>query len=80
MKYSHYTAFMEDIDQYVYGCNWRAGVAMLVNITPTMPSLAKNVKPSIDIGGTLRIADSVGYYCFPECVLGVCYCQQGLAS
>ncbi|KAI1080772.1 putative uracil permease [Whalleya microplaca] len=50
--------------RYVAGCNWRAAVAMLVSIGPTMPSLAKNVNALIDIGGAAYIADLVWYYGF----------------
>ncbi|KAF7192474.1 putative permease [Pseudocercospora fuligena] len=52
--------------RYAYhaGWNWRALLAMLVSIGPTLPSLVKNVKPSADIGGASYIADPVWYYGF----------------
>ena len=50
--------------RYIAGWNWRAMVAMLVSIGPTMPSLAKNVNSSVDIGGAAYIADLVWYYGF----------------
>lgn len=46
------------------GVNWRAVVAMLVSVGPTMPSLAKNIDPTVDIGGAEYIADLVWYYGF----------------
>lgn len=49
---------------YTAGWNWRAVAAMIVSIGPTMPSLAKNVSPSLDIGGASYIADLVWYYGF----------------
>ncbi|OTB01269.1 hypothetical protein M426DRAFT_64470 [Hypoxylon sp. CI-4A] len=49
---------------YVAGCNWRATVVMLVGVGPTMPGLARNVNPSIDIGGASYVADLVWYYGF----------------
>lgn len=49
---------------YRAGWNWRAVVAMLVSIGPTMPSLAKNVSASVDIGGASYIADLVWFYGF----------------
>lgn len=42
---------------YIAGVNWRAVVAMLFSIGPTMPSLAKNINASVDIGGAIYIAD-----------------------
>ncbi|KAI1415053.1 putative uracil permease [Hypoxylon sp. FL1857] len=54
---------------YTAGCNWRAAVAMLVGIGPTMPSLVKSVNPSIDIGGASYIADLVWYYGFVSAFL-----------
>lgn len=52
--------------RYAYhaGWNWRALLAMLVSIGPTLPSLVKNVKPSAGIGGASYIADLVWYYGF----------------
>ena len=50
--------------RYVAGTNWRAAIAMLVSIGPTLPSLAKNVNATIDIGGAAYIADLVWYYGF----------------
>jgi len=49
---------------YVSGVNWRAIAAMLFSIGPTMPSLAKNIDASVDIGGAVYIADLVWYYGF----------------
>lgn len=54
----------DDRYNYIKGWNWRALVAMLVSIGPTMPSLAKNVDASVDIGGATYIADLVWYYGF----------------
>lgn len=48
--------------RYRYGVNWRAGVAMLVALGPAMPSLAKNIDATVDIGGAKYIADLVWYY------------------
>ncbi|KAJ9143745.1 Nucleobase cation symporter-1, NCS1 [Pleurostoma richardsiae] len=50
--------------RYVAGCNWRAALAMLCSIGPTMPSLAKNVNADVDIDGAEYIADLVWYYGF----------------
>ncbi|KAH8659893.1 permease for cytosine/purines, uracil, thiamine, allantoin-domain-containing protein [Xylariales sp. PMI_506] len=50
--------------EYSRGWNWRAMLAMLVSIGPTMPSLVANVNPSIDIGGAAYIGDLVWYYGF----------------
>jgi NCS1 family nucleobase:cation symporter-1 len=49
---------------YAYGTNWRAVVAMLCSIGPTLPSLVHNVNASINIGGAEYIADLVWYYGF----------------
>jgi NCS1 family nucleobase:cation symporter-1 len=49
---------------YHAGVNWRAMVAMLCSVGPTMPGLAKNISPSLDIGGARYIADLVWYYGF----------------
>ena len=46
------------------GVNWRAAVAMLVSVGPTMPSLAKNIDATVNIGGAEYIADLVWYYGF----------------
>jgi NCS1 family nucleobase:cation symporter-1 len=48
--------------QYRHGVNWRAVVALLVALGPTMPSLAKNINANVDIGGAIYIADLVWYY------------------
>ncbi|CZR50332.1 related to uracil permease [Phialocephala subalpina] len=50
--------------EYVKGWNWRAVVAMLVSIGPTMPSLVKNIDAGVDIGGAVYVADLVWYYGF----------------
>lgn len=55
--------------RYRYGCNWRAGLAMLISIGPTMPSLVHNVNSSIEIGGAAYIADLVWYYGFFSALL-----------
>lgn len=39
-------------------------LAMLCSVGPTMPGLAKNISPSLDIGGAQYIADLVWYYGF----------------
>ncbi|KAI0839266.1 putative uracil permease [Hypoxylon sp. FL0890] len=64
-------ALYEPLGRYYYkaGCNWRAAGAMLVSIGPTMPSLLRNVNPSIDIGGASYIADLVWYYGFVSAFL-----------
>jgi NCS1 family nucleobase:cation symporter-1 len=49
---------------YHAGVNWRAMLAMLCSVGPTMPGLAKNISPSLDIGGAQYIADLVWYYGF----------------
>ncbi|KAK5109770.1 hypothetical protein LTR85_002049 [Meristemomyces frigidus] len=46
------------------GVNWRALLAMACSIGPTLPSLAKNISPSLNIGGAEYIADLVWYYSF----------------
>jgi NCS1 family nucleobase:cation symporter-1 len=50
--------------RYHLGTNWRAAVAMLISIGPTMPSLAKNIDATANIGGAQYIADLVWYYGF----------------
>ncbi|KAI1384265.1 putative uracil permease [Hypoxylon trugodes] len=50
--------------RYTAGCNWRAAIAMLVSVGPTMPSLVRSVNPAVDIGGISYIADLVWYYGF----------------
>jgi NCS1 family nucleobase:cation symporter-1 len=50
--------------RYQFGTNWRAAVAMLISIGPTMPSLAKNIDATANIGGAQYIADLVWYYGF----------------
>jgi len=37
---------------------------MLCSVGPTMPGLAKNISPSLDIGGAQYINDLVWYYGF----------------
>jgi NCS1 family nucleobase:cation symporter-1 len=49
---------------YYAGVNWRAIVAMLCSVGPAMPGLAKNISPSLDIGGAQYVADLVWYYGF----------------
>jgi NCS1 family nucleobase:cation symporter-1 len=49
---------------YRAGVNWRAMLAMLCSVGPTMPGLAKNISPSLDIGGAQYIADLIWYYGF----------------
>lgn len=49
---------------YALGTNWRAALAMLIGIGPTMSSFAKNIDPTVDIGGAKYIADLVWYYGF----------------
>jgi NCS1 family nucleobase:cation symporter-1 len=39
-------------------------LAMLCSVGPTMPGLAKNISPSLDIGGAQYIPDLVWYYGF----------------
>ncbi|KAK4893452.1 hypothetical protein LTR27_008134 [Elasticomyces elasticus] len=46
------------------GVNWRAAVAMLCSIGPTLPGLARNINPNLDIGGARYISDLVWYYGF----------------
>ncbi|KAF1993276.1 NCS1 allantoate transporter [Amniculicola lignicola CBS 123094] len=50
--------------RYHAGVNWRSVVAMLVSIGPTLPSLAKNIEPAVNVGGAVYIADVVWYYGF----------------
>ncbi|KAH8883456.1 hypothetical protein GQ53DRAFT_882643 [Thozetella sp. PMI_491] len=50
--------------RYQKGWNWRAMLAMLASIGPTMPSLAASVNPSLDIGGAAYIGDLVWFYGF----------------
>ncbi|KAI1842529.1 hypothetical protein JX265_012659 [Neoarthrinium moseri] len=49
---------------YRAGCNWRAMLAMLTSIGPTLPSLVVNVNASLDIGGASYIGYLVWYYGF----------------
>ncbi|RMJ04703.1 hypothetical protein BHE90_004111 [Fusarium euwallaceae] len=50
--------------RYFAGCNWRAFLALAIGVGPAMPSLAANVKPSLDIGGAKYIGHLVWYYGF----------------
>lgn len=47
---------------YRHGINWRALVALLLAVGPTLPGLAYNVNPKLDIGGALYIANFNWYY------------------
>jgi len=47
---------------YSYGTNWRAIVALVAALGPTLPGLIHAVNPKIDIGGAEYIADSNWYY------------------
>jgi nucleobase:cation symporter-1, NCS1 family len=49
---------------YIAGMNWRAMLAMVCSIGPTMPSLAKNINSSLNIGRAEYIADLVWFYGF----------------
>ena len=50
--------------RYHAGVNWRAMLAMLCSVGPTIPGLAKNISPTLDIGGAQYINDLVWYYGF----------------
>lgn len=47
---------------YSYGTNWRAIVALVAALGPTLPGLIHAVNPMIDIGGAEYIADFNWYY------------------
>jgi NCS1 family nucleobase:cation symporter-1 len=49
---------------YNHGFNWRACIALILSIAPTMPSLVHNINPDIDIGRAVYIADLTWYYGF----------------
>jgi NCS1 family nucleobase:cation symporter-1 len=48
--------------RYTYGINWRAALALVCAIGPTLPGLAYNVNPNLDIGGAMYIANFNWYY------------------
>ncbi|OAR05657.1 hypothetical protein LLEC1_04914 [Akanthomyces lecanii] len=48
--------------RYTYGINWRAALALTCAIGPTLPGLAYNVNPNMDIGGAIYIANFNWYY------------------
>jgi NCS1 family nucleobase:cation symporter-1 len=50
--------------EYIGGWNWRALVAMMFSLGPTLPSLVATVNPSLGIGGAVYIGDLVWYYGF----------------
>lgn len=49
---------------YYHGFNWRAIVALIASIGPTMPSLVNNINGNVDIGGSIYLADMNWYYGF----------------
>ncbi|KAF5641681.1 ncs1 allantoate transporter [Fusarium sp. NRRL 25303] len=48
--------------RYNYGLNWRAVLALVCAIGPTLPGLAYNVNSTLDIGGAMYIANFNWYY------------------
>ncbi|KAH9477024.1 putative permease [Psilocybe cubensis] len=52
--------------RYWNGINWRAAVALLVSITPTLPGLINNINPKIPVGNAsflFNIAWIYGFFC-----------------
>lgn len=50
--------------RYTAGMNWRAALALACAIAPTLPGLAYNVTPTLDIGGAVYVANISWYYGF----------------
>ncbi|PPQ97311.1 hypothetical protein CVT26_006648, partial [Gymnopilus dilepis] len=44
--------------------NWRAAVALLVSITPTLPGLINNINPKINVGNASFLFDVSWLYGF----------------
>ncbi|KAF7330575.1 hypothetical protein MVEN_02497800 [Mycena venus] len=50
--------------QYWNGINWRAAVALLFSVTPSLPGLAASINPSIDVGNASKLFDIAWLYGF----------------
>jgi len=52
--------------RYWNGINWRAAIALLVSITPTLPGLINNINPKIAVGNAsflFNVAWLYGFFC-----------------
>ncbi|EGO02871.1 hypothetical protein SERLA73DRAFT_84745 [Serpula lacrymans var. lacrymans S7.3] len=59
--------------RYVGGFNWRAVLAMLVTVLPTLPGLANSINPAIKVGYATRLFDIAWMYGFVvSCVVYYC--------
>ncbi|KAJ7603746.1 permease for cytosine/purines, uracil, thiamine, allantoin-domain-containing protein [Mycena polygramma] len=50
--------------QYWNGINWRAAVALLFSVTPSLPGLAASINPSINVGNASKLFDIAWLYGF----------------
>ncbi|KAJ7494742.1 cytosine-purine permease [Mycena galericulata] len=50
--------------RYWNGINWRAAVALLFSVTPSLPGLAASINPSIDVGNASKLFDIAWLYGF----------------
>ncbi|KIJ61261.1 hypothetical protein HYDPIDRAFT_42834 [Hydnomerulius pinastri MD-312] len=50
--------------RYTGGFNWRAVVAMLVTVVPTLPGLVNSINPAINVGYATRLFDIAWMYGF----------------
>ncbi|KAJ6494831.1 permease for cytosine/purines, uracil, thiamine, allantoin-domain-containing protein [Mycena vitilis] len=50
--------------QYWNGINWRAAVALLFSVTPSLPGLAASINPSINVGNASKLFDLGWLYGF----------------
>ncbi|KAJ7284997.1 cytosine-purine permease [Mycena rebaudengoi] len=47
--------------RYWNGVNWRAAVALLISVTPSLPGLAASINPSLKVGDGLRNLFSIAW-------------------
>ncbi|KAK7033133.1 permease for cytosine/purines, uracil, thiamine, allantoin-domain-containing protein [Favolaschia claudopus] len=50
--------------RYWNGINWRAAVALLFSVTPSMPGLAASINPNLDVGNGSHLFDIAWLYGF----------------
>ncbi|KAF9238340.1 permease for cytosine/purines, uracil, thiamine, allantoin-domain-containing protein [Melanogaster broomeanus] len=56
--------------RYTGGFNWRAVLAMLVTVVPTLPGLVNSINPAINVGYATRLFDIAWMYGFVvSCIL-----------
>jgi len=50
--------------RYYNGINWRAAVALLFSVTPSLPGLAASINTSINVGNASKLFDIAWLYGF----------------